>query len=77
MPIATGSVLDLIAGWVRSTPEAVAVRDSARSLTYAQLDERATAVAAGVRRGDRVGLCLPRGVEMVAAMLGVWKAGAA
>ncbi|MCW2144586.1 amino acid adenylation domain-containing protein, partial [Actinoplanes cyaneus] len=76
-PVTAGTVLDLIAGWVRSTPDAVAVRDSVRSLTYAQFDEQAARVAAGVRRGERVGLCLPRGVEMVAAMLGVWKAGAA
>ncbi|MCW2144648.1 condensation domain-containing protein, partial [Actinoplanes cyaneus] len=76
-PVTAGTVLDLIGDWVQATPEAVAVRDSVRSLTYAQLDEQATAVAAGVRRGERVGLCLPRGVELVAAMLGVWKAGAA
>ncbi|MCW2144554.1 amino acid adenylation domain-containing protein, partial [Actinoplanes cyaneus] len=76
-PVTGGTVLDLIAGWVQSTPDAIAVRGGDRSLTYAQLDERAARVAAGLRRGDRVGLCLPRGVEMVAAMLGVWKAGAA
>ncbi|WP_285561531.1 AMP-binding protein, partial [Actinoplanes regularis] len=64
------------------TPDAVAVRGGGRSLTYGQLDEWSQGVAfglrsAGVGRGDRVGLCLPRGVEMVAALLGVWRVGAA
>ncbi|SNT18003.1 amino acid adenylation domain-containing protein, partial [Actinoplanes regularis] len=83
VPVAAPSVPLMIARWVAETPDAVAVRDGGgRSLTYAQLDEWASGVAAGlagagVGRGDRVGLCLPRGVEMVAAMLGVWRVGAA
>ena len=51
-------------------------------LSYGELDRRA-GVLAGVLAGagagaERVvGLCLERGVEMVTAMLAVWKAGAA
>ncbi|MEU4805397.1 amino acid adenylation domain-containing protein [Actinosynnema sp. NPDC023587] len=52
------------------------------TLTYAELDRRAGHVAAllqrhGVRRGDLVALHLPRTPELVAAVLGVWRAGAA
>ncbi|WP_285561394.1 amino acid adenylation domain-containing protein, partial [Actinoplanes regularis] len=83
VPVAAVSVPELIQRWVAETPDAVAVRDGGgRSLTYRQLDEWSHGVAfglrsAGVGRGDRVGLCLPRGVEMVAALLGVWRVGAA
>ncbi|WP_285561486.1 amino acid adenylation domain-containing protein, partial [Actinoplanes regularis] len=82
VPVAAASVPELIARWVAETPDEVAVRGGGRSLTYGQLDQWSQGVAfglrsAGVSRGDRVGLCLPRGVEMVAALLGVWRVGAA
>ncbi|MFB7970937.1 AMP-binding protein, partial [Streptomyces rubiginosohelvolus] len=52
------------------------------SLTYRELDDRGTLLAAGlrahgVRHADRVGVCLERTVELVVTMLGVLKAGAA
>lgn len=63
-------------------PAKEAVRCAGRSLTYAELDRAANAVAGalidgGVRRGDRVGLFLPKSVEAVASVYGVLKAGAA
>ncbi len=50
-------------------------------LTYGELESAAngvasTLIAAGVRPHDRVGIHLPKGVEMVAAVYGVLKAGA-
>jgi amino acid adenylation domain-containing protein len=63
-------------------PGHVAVRCRDRSLTYGELEFAAngvatTLVAAGVQPHDRVGIHLPKSVEMVAAVYGVLKAGAA
>ncbi|WP_441247465.1 amino acid adenylation domain-containing protein [Kitasatospora sp. McL0602] len=64
------------------TPDAVALADGTRQLSYAELDSRADALARllaeeGVRPGDRVAVCLERSVDLVVALLGVLKAGAA
>lgn len=79
--------LSLLAGQlferhVRSTPAAVALVAPTGRLTYAELDARADRLARGLAgRGlgpdDLVALYLPRGVDLVTAILAVWKAGAA
>ncbi|MEU1898640.1 amino acid adenylation domain-containing protein [Nocardiopsis dassonvillei] len=67
----------------RENPAAVAlVPDSGEPVTYAALADRAGRVSAllseaGVVPGDAVVVSLPRGVEQVAAVLGVLGAGAA
>jgi amino acid adenylation domain-containing protein len=78
-----GSVHELVVAQAARTPEAVAVwgREGS-SLTYGGLVERSAAVAGvlqelGVERGDRVGVCLERGADLVVALLGVLRAGAA
>ena len=73
---------DLIARQVTARPDSVAVRSGGRTLTYAQLRTRADRVAgqliaAGVRRGAVVGVCVPRGLDLVAVLTGVWRAGGA
>jgi amino acid adenylation domain-containing protein len=65
-----------------SDPGHEAVRAGGRSLTYGELDTASNAVAnalidAGVRRGDRVAIHLAKGVESLAGIYGVLKAGAA
>jgi amino acid adenylation domain-containing protein len=69
-----------------ATPEAVALSHRSvrgdQQLTYAALNARSNRIARhlvdrGVRPGGRVAICLPRGVDLVAAVLAIVKAGAA
>ncbi|MER7769134.1 amino acid adenylation domain-containing protein [Kitasatospora sp. NPDC096140] len=82
-PPAPQGVLARFAAQVAANGDATAVADaSGGRLTYRGLDERAARLAtllagAGTGRGDRVGLCLGRGADMVAAVLAVWRLGAA
>ncbi len=62
------------------TPERVAVRADGREVSYAELDRQADAIAgslrrAGVRAEQPVLVCVPRSAQLVAALLGVLKAG--
>jgi amino acid adenylation domain-containing protein/FkbM family methyltransferase len=64
------------------TPEARAITEGSRSLTYAELDERATQLARrlralGVGPETRVGLYVERTLELPVAILGILKAGGA
>ncbi|WP_187281041.1 non-ribosomal peptide synthetase [Nonomuraea sp. C10] len=64
------------------TPDAVAVVAGDRRWSFAELNRRANAIAHHLRaRGagpeQLIALALPRGAEMIAAVLGVLKAGAA
>ncbi|SDG50819.1 amino acid adenylation domain-containing protein [Lentzea fradiae] len=72
----------MVADQAAARPDAVAITCGAESTTYAELDAAATRVAswlvsAGVEPGDRVGVSLERTPHLVAALLGVLKAGAA
>jgi L-proline---[L-prolyl-carrier protein] ligase len=90
-PVADGSVPNMGSGTLipdvlRAAAgrrgEGTAVLDGERQLTYAELDERSSRLAAalashGVAPGDRVGLALEKSLEAVVAIHGVLKAGAA
>jgi amino acid adenylation domain-containing protein len=66
----------------RKTPRAIAVSCEGRSLTYEDLDRRSDVLARLLgsriaRRQKRVGICLERSLDMLVAILGTLKAGAA
>jgi amino acid adenylation domain-containing protein len=66
----------------RSQPNALALEAHDRSMTYAELDAAANRVAHALRAlgaapGVKIGVCLPRGLELVSTLLAVLKTGAA
>ncbi len=76
------SLPGLFARRLAEQPDAVAVVERSRSLTYAQLDARANRIARlltahGVRAESVVGVAVPRSVDMVATVLATLKLGAA
>ena len=67
---------------LRRSPETVAVRFGTQAMRNGELDARSDAIAAalaaqGVQPGDFVALCMDRGLELPAALLGILKTGAA
>ncbi|MET9075752.1 amino acid adenylation domain-containing protein [Streptomyces sp. NPDC004232] len=80
---AEGDLAALFAAQAARQPDRPAVScGPGQRLTYRQLDDRATSLArslaeSGVRAGDRVGVSLRRGADLVVALLAVLKAGAA
>lgn len=76
------SIADQFEAQVRRTPGAGAVATWRDALTYGELNSKANRVARGLQqrgvgRGQIVGLYLERSLDMVVALLGVLKAGAA
>jgi amino acid adenylation domain-containing protein len=72
----------LIEQQAERTPDRLAVRCADRSITYAQLNQRANQLAhylrkQGVEAGSLVGLCVDRSTEMMVAVLAIFKAGGA
>ncbi|MFZ1661630.1 MAG: amino acid adenylation domain-containing protein, partial [Paracoccaceae bacterium] len=75
-------LLTLVARQTARNPHAPAVIFGADQLTFAELDQRASALAAalhnaGARAGDRIGLALRPGTDMLAGLLAILRVGAA
>ncbi|WP_037672382.1 AMP-binding protein, partial [Streptomyces afghaniensis] len=73
-------VPELLRRHAEAAGQRVAYSDSSRSVTYAELERRTRSLAAhltrsGLRRGDRVAICLGNCVEMVESCLAVLRAG--
>lgn len=76
------TVGDLVHCQVLATPDAVAVLDGDRSLTYRELDARANRLARwlagrGIGTESLVGVALDRSADLVVCLLGILKSGAA
>src|SRR5450830_2177019 len=75
-------VIDHFEAQVRLAPDRLAVQFEGASLSYAELNRRANRlarelIAQGVQADEFVGVCMQRSLELVVALLGIVKAGAA
>ncbi|MEU1820006.1 amino acid adenylation domain-containing protein [Streptomyces roseifaciens] len=80
--VPAGTLVTRFAEHLAATPDATAVLYAGRTLTYRQLDEQAGALAAELAAAgagpDRiVAVAVPRSAELMVALLGVLKSGAA
>ena len=78
----TDAIHSLIEAQVKQSPDAVAVQWEGATLTYAELNRQANQLAnyligLGVQPNTLVGLCVDRSPQMIVAVLGILKAGAA
>lgn len=88
-PVATGGelpadvdIVERFRAHARNQPHSPALRDGRRVLSYAELDELSERVAGSLQQASVgpdqvVALLLPRGAQMLVAMLACFKAGAA
>ena len=72
----------LIERQAAARPDAIALIADGRRISYAELDARANRlahrlIALGVRTESRIGLAVPRSIEMVVGLLAILKAGGA
>src|SRR5580698_6646372 len=68
--------------YASASPDALAITSQGRQVSYCELNFTADKIADGLREagvvdGCLVGVLLDRSSEMVAGLIGIWKAGAA
>ena len=71
---------DLLLAAAAARPDHIALVDGARGISYRDLADQSLRFAAhlhrsGISRGDRVAVYLPRSIESVVALFGIWSAG--
>ncbi|MCZ7672456.1 MAG: amino acid adenylation domain-containing protein [Chloroflexi bacterium] len=81
-PFPSHTLTQIFSQQAAKTPDATAISGVDGSLTYAQLDTQSSQLAAYLRQHDLqpdtlIGLALPRHTQMLVAILGILKAGAA
>ncbi len=82
VPVLSGTVVDMFERQVTATPQAIAVQNETESWTYETLNKRANQLAHyllshGVKADQLIGVAVERSPQMLAALLGILKAGAA
>jgi len=80
--IRTEVLSDILDHTAEQYPTHIALIDHERKISYAELQQQVDQIAQqliqrGVKAGDRVGLWLPRGADLLIAQAGICKAGAA
>ena len=75
------SALEAIEEKVNQTPQAIAILEGERSITYLELNKFSKSIAAklqkeGIAKGDKIAVELPSGVNLIGCMLGIWAIGA-
>jgi len=75
------SIVELFQRQAQQTPDNTALLFEQQALSYRDLDQHSSKLAnyilnQGVAEGDLVGVCMARGLQMITAMLAIFKAGA-
>jgi len=81
-PLPDVSLVTLLLDGMRANPDAIALEFDGQRLTHAQLEQRSRALALqlqamGVGRESRVGVALPRSLDLVIGLVAILRAGAA
>lgn len=76
------TMVDHFVNQARKTPQETALLFEGQEMAYATLDEKSNQLAnflveKGVSAGELIVLCIRPSMEMIIALLGIWKAGAA
>jgi amino acid adenylation domain-containing protein len=76
------TIINLFEQQARQNPDRVAIVFNEDKLTYGQLNEKANQLGRylkqkGIKQEELVPVCLERSMEMIIAILGIWKAGGA
>jgi amino acid adenylation domain-containing protein len=75
-------MLELFENQAGSNPDAIALIHADRQMTYRELDQRSSQLARyllglSIKPETLVGICMPRSLDMIVAILGVFKSGGA
>ncbi len=81
-PLPDVSLVALLLDGMRANPDAIALEFDGQRLTHAQLEQRSRALALqlqamGVGRETRVGVALPRSLDLLVGLVAILRAGAA